>query len=156
MSSSRRQQDIEGPSSSQNDVDFEGISNDPKCFSQNELDDLVRDLDLSKQASELLASKLKEKNLLFSNTKIGFIVKEIKNYDVIFPKKTNFLRNKTSENYIELVEDLLLKLKNMGCNISIKLHFLHSHLSRFPENLEDMSEEQEERMYQNLRVMEER
>lgn len=55
-------QDIEGPSSSQNDVDFEGMSNEPKRFSQNELDDLVRDLNLSKQASELLASRLKEKN----------------------------------------------------------------------------------------------
>ena len=66
------EQDIEGPSSSQNDADFEGMSNEPKCFSQNELDDLVRDLNLSKQASELLASRLKEKNLLSSDTKISF------------------------------------------------------------------------------------
>ncbi|CAH1113218.1 unnamed protein product [Psylliodes chrysocephalus] len=47
------EQDTEGPSSSQNDADFEGMSNKPKCFSQNEFDDLVRDLNLSKQASEL-------------------------------------------------------------------------------------------------------
>ncbi|GBP95366.1 hypothetical protein EVAR_99749_1 [Eumeta japonica] len=40
--------------------------------------------------------------------------------------------------------------------MSIKLHFLHSHLDRFPENLGDMSEEQGERMRQDLRVMEER
>ncbi|CAH1113490.1 unnamed protein product [Psylliodes chrysocephalus] len=66
------EQDIEGPSSSKNDSDLEGMSNEPKCFSQNELDDLVRDLNLSKQASELLASRLKEKNLLSSDTKISF------------------------------------------------------------------------------------
>lgn len=372
----------EGASSSQYDADFEVMSNEPKCFSQNELDDLVRDLNLSKQASELLASRLKEKNLLLSDTKISFYRerdKELRRYfaeengitfcsdiknllikmglkqyksndwrlfidsskrslkcillhngnkyagvpiahstklkeeysnislvldkikyndykwqicvdlkmvnillgqqsgytkfpcficlwdsrakqehwvrkkwdlreniepgkqniihnalvarDKIilpplhiklgimkqfvksldrdgscftyicqkFPQLTmekikagifdgpqirqltkdsqfknsmtelelkawtafvsvmqNFLGNKKSENYIELVEDLLLQLKNMGCNMSIKLHFLHSHLDRFPENLGDMSEEQGERMHQDLRVMEER
>lgn len=36
----------------------------PKPFSQLELDDLVRDLGLSKNQSELLASRLQEKNLL--------------------------------------------------------------------------------------------
>ncbi|KAL4712269.1 hypothetical protein ACJJTC_004031 [Scirpophaga incertulas] len=101
--------DIEQPSSSQNDTDFEGTSNELKCFSQNELDDLVRDF------------------------------KAV---------------NKKSENYIELVEDLL-QLKNMGCNMNIKLHFLHSYLSTLPENLGDMSEEQGEPMHQSLRVMEE-
>lgn len=50
------------PNSLENDLDFEDVSNEPTCFSQNELDDLVRDLDLSKQASELLASRLIEKN----------------------------------------------------------------------------------------------
>ncbi|GBP72447.1 hypothetical protein EVAR_24358_1 [Eumeta japonica] len=44
------EQDIEGSSPSQNDADFEGMSNNPKCFFQNELDDLVRDLNLSKGA----------------------------------------------------------------------------------------------------------
>lgn len=38
------EQENETPSLSQNDADFEGISNEPKCFSQYELDDLVRDL----------------------------------------------------------------------------------------------------------------
>lgn len=36
----------------------------PNLFSQLELDDLVRDLGLSKNQSELLASRLQEKNLL--------------------------------------------------------------------------------------------
>lgn len=44
----------------------------------------------------------------------------------------------------------------MGCNISMKFHFFHNHLDRFSENLRDMSEEQEGRMHQDLRVMEER
>lgn len=81
---------------------------------------------------------------------------ELKAWTAFVSVMQNFLGNKKSENYIELVEDLLLQLKNMGCNMSIKLHFLHSHLDRFPENLGDMSEEQGERMHQDLRVMEER
>ena len=35
-----------------------------KNFSQFELNDLVRDLGLSKESAEVLASRLKEKNLL--------------------------------------------------------------------------------------------
>lgn len=40
--------------------------------------------------------------------------------------------------------------------MSIKLHFSHSHLDRFPENLGDFSEEQGERFHQDIRTMEER
>ncbi|XP_050339496.1 sodium- and chloride-dependent GABA transporter 1-like [Bactrocera neohumeralis] len=52
-------------SSDSNDEDFE-IEDDSarKGFDQNELNDLARDLGLSKKASELMASKLYEKNLL--------------------------------------------------------------------------------------------
>ena len=35
----------------------------PQLFSQGELNDLIRDFNLSKESSELLASRLKEKNL---------------------------------------------------------------------------------------------
>ena len=37
--------------------------------------------------------------------------------------------------------------------MSIKLHFLHSHLARFPENLGDMSDEQRERFHQDISDM---
>lgn len=75
---------------------------------------------------------------------------ELKAWTAFFSVVQNFLGNKKSENYIEFVEDLLLQLKNMGCNMSIKLHFLHSQLDRFPENLGDMSKEQGERMHQGF------
>ena len=44
----------------------------PQLFSQNELNDLARDLNLSKESSELLASRLKEKNLLQPGTFITY------------------------------------------------------------------------------------
>ena len=38
--------------------------------------------------------------------------------------------------------------------MSIKLHYLHSHLTRFPENLGDVSDEQGERFHQDISDME--
>lgn len=69
---------------------------------------------------------------------------------------TNFLGNKKADNFMELVEDMLSNLRDLGCNMSIKLHYLHSHLDRFPENLGDLSEEQGERFHQDISTMEER
>ena len=40
--------------------------------------------------------------------------------------------------------------------MSVKVHFLHSHLDYFPENLGAMSEEQGERFHQVLKTMEKR
>ena len=68
----------------------------------------------------------------------------------------NFLGNHKALNYVQLVENMLTKYQEMGANMSIKVHFLHSHLDRFPENLGDFSEEQGERFHQDIKVMEER
>ena len=38
----------------------------------------------------------------------------------------------------------------------IKLHYLFCHLDNFPKNLEDMSKEQRERNYQDIKAMEKR
>lgn len=40
--------------------------------------------------------------------------------------------------------------------MNLKLHFLHSHLDYFPENLGDYSEEQGERFHQDISEMENR
>ena len=68
----------------------------------------------------------------------------------------NFLGSHKAENYVEIVNDMLQNLKELGCNMSIKVHYLHSHLDSFPENLGDMSEEQGERFHQDLQTMENR
>ena len=68
----------------------------------------------------------------------------------------NFLGNKRADNYIEFLEELLLILQDLGCQISIKVHYLHSHLSKFSANLGNVSEEQGERFHQDVKVMEER
>lgn len=40
--------------------------------------------------------------------------------------------------------------------MSLKIHFLHSHLDFFPENLGDVSDEHGERFHQELKAMERR
>lgn len=51
--------------------DYESIC-DHQLFNQSELNDLVRDLNLSKNSAEILASRLKEKNLLSPGTLVSF------------------------------------------------------------------------------------
>ena len=66
-----------------------------------------------------------------------------------------FLGNNKSANYKSIVEKLMSAMKDLGCNINIKVHYLHSYLDWFPENLGDVCEEQGERFHQDIKVMEE-
>jgi len=44
----------------------------------------------------------------------------------------------------------------MKCNMSLKIHFLHSHLDFFPANLGAVSDKQGERFHQDISTMEKR
>ena len=44
----------------------------------------------------------------------------------------NFLGNKKADNYTQLVEDMLFHFNRLGCNMSVKVHYLQSHLDCFP------------------------
>ena len=67
-----------------------------------------------------------------------------------------FLGNERSQNYKELVKKLIKSYKNMGCRMSVKLHFLCSYLDFFQENLGKFSEEHGERFHQDIEPMEKR
>ena len=60
--------------SSQKTIHSDGVvcSNQPVAFNEKHLSDLIRDLGLSKESAELLASRLKDRNLLQQGTKITF------------------------------------------------------------------------------------
>lgn len=55
-----------------------------------------------------------------------------------------------SINYETIVNSMLKKLLYLGLYISTKMHFLHPHLGKCPENLENVSEEHGERFYYNI------
>ena len=68
----------------------------------------------------------------------------------------NFLGNYRANNYKEIVNNMLGNFRILGINMTIKVHFLHSHLDGFPENRGDVSDEQGERFHQDIKTMEER
>ena len=68
----------------------------------------------------------------------------------------NFLGNKKADNYETLVANMLSAFRNLRCNMSVTLHYLYSHLDRFPEDLGALSVKQGEQFHQDLKAMEER
>jgi len=46
-----------------------------------------------------------------------------------------FLGHRRAQNYEELVNNLLQSYQNLGCNMSLNIHFLHTHLDFFPREL---------------------
>ena len=71
--------------------DYEGMLSVPQRFRQEELNDLVRDLNLSKAASELLALRLNDKNFLEKRTKITFYRIREKNLLPFFSQENNLV-----------------------------------------------------------------
>ena len=68
----------------------------------------------------------------------------------------NFLGKHRSEDYVQVVNDLLRHFHDMGCNMSLKVHVLHSHLDFFAENLGHVSDEHGERFHQDISLLEKR
>ncbi|KAI6647174.1 hypothetical protein LOD99_8827 [Oopsacas minuta] len=89
----------------------------------------------------------------FSNS---MICKEKCAWNAFVDVMKNFLGNTKSPNYKILVNELIDSYKNLGCNMSVKVHFLHSHIDYFLENLGAVSEEQGERFHQDIETMEAR
>jgi hypothetical protein len=65
-----------------------------------------------------------------------------------------FLGNDKDTHYEQVVNNRLEKYKVLGCKMSLKLHFLFSHLDQFPENLGTVSEKQGEWFHQDMKEME--
>ena len=67
-----------------------------------------------------------------------------------------FLGHTKVSNYRNLVDVMLQTFQALGTRMSIKLHYVLSHLDYFRENLGDVSEEQGKRFYQDIWTMKER
>ena len=67
-----------------------------------------------------------------------------------------FLGNQRRHKYKALVTDMLKKYQKLGCRMSLKIHFLHSHLDFSPKLLGDFSDEHGERFHQDIAEMERR
>jgi hypothetical protein len=66
-----------------------------------------------------------------------------------------FLGNFKAANFRELVQDMMNSYEQLGCNMSLKMHILFSHIDFFPLNCE-VSDERGKRFHQDVSVMEHR
>ena len=69
-----------------------------------------------------------------------------------------FLENHKAENHHQLTQNMLKSYERMRCQMSLKMHFLHSHLDFFPANLravsdEHVSDEHCKRFHQQISIM---
>ena len=69
---------------------------------------------------------------------------------------SKLLENKKDPNCRRIVKNMSVNFQKLVCRMSIKVHFLHSHLDFFPSNLGAISEEQDERFQQDIKTMETR
>ena len=67
---------------------------------------------------------------------------------------SGFLGNTHIPDYQACIEKLLKSYEDMGCRMSLKIHFLHSHLNFFLPNLGAVSDEHGERFHQDITKME--
>ncbi|GBN58024.1 hypothetical protein AVEN_70902-1 [Araneus ventricosus] len=67
-----------------------------------------------------------------------------------------FLGNTKDPLYKIIVQCTLTAYEAKGCKMSLTVHFLHSHIECFPENLSAYSENQVQRFHQDVRVIERR
>jgi len=69
---------------------------------------------------------------------------------------TNFFVNHKAENHRNTVAEVVQSDKAMGCNMSLKVHFLDSHLRFFPENLGAVNDKHGQQFHQEISTMEKR
>ena len=72
----------------------------------------------------------------------------------LYPRSSGFLGNTRVPDYQACIEKLLKSYEDMGCRMSLKIHFLHSHLNFFPPNLGAVCDEHGESFHRDITKME--
>ncbi|XP_049800441.1 uncharacterized protein LOC126235714 [Schistocerca nitens] len=68
----------------------------------------------------------------------------------------NFLRGRRATNYKAMVKDMIKAYQDLGCNMSLKVHMMDSHLDYFTESCSDVSDEHGERFHKDISTIERR
>ncbi|KAF7267762.1 hypothetical protein GWI33_019044 [Rhynchophorus ferrugineus] len=68
----------------------------------------------------------------------------------------NFLGNTKSDNYRQIIKELLSAYKDIRCNMLLKINFLDWQLDFFPENLGAVSDEDRKKFHQYIMQIESR
>ena len=81
-------------------------------------------------------------------------LKELRAWEAFKSVCSGFLGNTCVPDYQACIEKLLKSYEDMGCRMSLKIDFLHSHPNFFPPNLGAVSDEHGKRFHQDIRKME--
>ena len=81
-------------------------------------------------------------------------LKELRAWEAFKSVCSGFLGNTRISDYQACIEKMLKSYEDMGCRMSLKIHFLHSHLNFFLPNLGAVSDEHVERFHQDITKME--
>ena len=81
-------------------------------------------------------------------------LKELRAWEAFKSVCCGFLGNTRVPDYQACIEKLLKFYEDIGCRMSLKFHFLHSHLNFFPPNVGAVSNEHGERFHQVITKME--
>ena len=130
-----------GTNSGDNNEKYEAFSTIPDQFNQEELNDLIRNLNLSKESSELLAWRIKEKNCLSSEARITFYRTRERHLLPYYLKCVLF--GKGCKGIAELIMDIDLMHLISGHNheVGTMVHTArrHSHLIFMQDNTKNSS-----------------
>ena len=74
-------------------------------------------------------------------------LKELRAWEAFISVCSGFFGNTRVPDYQACIEKLLKSYEDMGCRMSLKIHFLHSHLNFFQPNLGAVSNEHGERFH---------
>ena len=77
-------------------------------------------------------------------------LKELRAWEAFKSVCSGFLGNTRVPDYQVCIEKLLKSYKDMVCRMSLKIHFLHSHLNFFLPNLGAVRDEHGERFHQDI------
>ena len=81
-------------------------------------------------------------------------LKELRAWETFKLVCSDFLGNIRVPDYQACIETLLKSYEDMGCRMSLKIHFLHSHLNFFPPNLGAVSDEDRKKFHLDITKME--
>ncbi|GBL92283.1 hypothetical protein AVEN_35833-1 [Araneus ventricosus] len=86
----------------------------------------------------------------------GLSEAKLKEGAFVGPDIRKMMKDENFETKMETNERKAWESFKLGCSMSLKVHFLDSHLDYFPENLGAVSEEQGEIFHQDIKKMERR
>ncbi|XP_049863041.1 uncharacterized protein LOC126356251 [Schistocerca gregaria] len=82
--------------------------------------------------------------------------KEKTAWDCFKMESENFLGRRRATNYKAMVKDMIKAYQDLGCNMSLKVHMMGSHLDYFTESCSDVSDEHGERFHKDISTIERR